>query len=110
MTTSRTAVRFSPVTFSIAFSVAYAVVFALNLPLFYYYPLHHDFSWGATALKGIGPPMAWYGLMASAAIIAVLCAVVIPERLLARPLRNFVWIFPCAAMLTCVYLLRHFFA
>ena len=102
--------RFAPAVFMVAFCFAYACVFAMNWPLFSYYPLHGQFTWGHHALQGMGPAMAWYGLMASAGIAAALVALIVPDRAIDRVLRNYLWLFPCAAMLTCVFLLRHFFA
>ena len=84
-------------------------MFFLDLPLFCYYPLHGDFNWGKAVLKGVGPAMAWYGMMANAALGALVLAVVIPDRLVERSLRNVVWLFPIAAMLVCAFLLRKFF-
>jgi hypothetical protein len=52
----------------------FAAHIALNRPLFLYYPLHGDLIWGQP-LTGIGPAMAWYGLMADAIIIATVLAV-----------------------------------
>ena len=101
--------RFSPAAFMIAFCGAYAVVFALNSPLFLYYPLHGNFTWGRV-LKGAGPSMAWYGIMAKAAIVAVVAAICIPDRWLDRVFRRYLWIFPVAAMGTCIFLLRRLFA
>jgi hypothetical protein len=102
--------RFSPVSFMIAFCCAYAAVFALNWPLFYYYPLHGDFSLGPKALQGIGPAMAWYGLMTSAGAIALLLSICIPDRAIEKLFRGgFLWFFPCAAMVACAFLLRHLF-
>jgi hypothetical protein len=101
--------KFSPATFVVAFCILYALVFFLDFPLFRYYPLHGDFNWGKTVLKGVGPAMAWYGLMANAAIGATVLAVVIPDRVLERGLRNYVWLFPVATMLVCAFLLRKFF-
>ncbi len=61
-------------------------------------------------MKGaVGPAMAWYGLMADAGIAALILALAIPDRLLDRALRNYLWLFPGGAMLVCVYLLRVFF-
>jgi hypothetical protein len=82
----------------------------MDRPLFRYYPLHGDFSWGQQALRGVGPAMAWYGLMANAGIAATVLAICIPDRATDRLLRNYLWLFPCAAMLVCVFLLRKLFA
>jgi hypothetical protein len=100
--------RFSPSVFAVAFCCAYIYVFAANEPLFLYYPLHGQFTWGHQLLKGSGPAMAWYGLMASAGIVSTVLALVIPERAIGR-LRGYLWLFPCAAMLASVFLLRKLF-
>jgi len=102
--------RFGRTSFMIAFCCTYAIVFALNSPLFLYYPLHGDFNWGGKVLKGAGPAMAWYGLMAKAAIVAVVPAICVADRVTGRLFRNYLWVFPVASMVTCIYLLRHFFA
>jgi hypothetical protein len=101
---------FSPAAFLIAFCGLYVLVFALNFPLFSYYPLHGNFNWGPAALKGVGPAMAWYGLMANAGIGASVIAVLVPDRAVQAVFRNYLWLFLVAGMLSCVFLLRHFFA
>ena len=105
-----TATRFSAATFTVAFCIAYVVVFAMNLPLFLYWPLHGDWTWGGAELQSAGPAMAWYGLMANAAVAAVLAAFIVPDALAVRLLGNRVWLFPVAAMGACLFLLRQFFA
>jgi hypothetical protein len=103
--------RFGPITFMVVFCCVYAVAFWMNKPLFLYYPQLGDFHWGPTPIKGaVGPSMAWYGLMADAGIAAIILAFLVPDQLLDRFLRNYLWLFPCGAMLVCVYLLRVFFA
>lgn len=102
--------RFAPATFSIAFCCAYVSAFAANLPLFLYYPLHGDWSFGPQIVKGIGPAMAWYGLMADAAAVAVVAGFCVPDRAVKRVFRQQLWLFPCCAIGACVFLLRHFFA
>ena len=101
--------RFAPAVFLAAFCCSYVLVFALDWPLFRYYPLKGRFNWGAANLPDIGPGMAWYGLLASAGLIATLAALLLPDRLLQRALSNRLWLFPVAAMLACVFLLRQFF-
>ncbi len=100
--------RFSPAAFAIGFCATYALVFGMNWPLFLYYPLHGNFIWGPHFTRGLGPAMAWYGIMADSGIVALLAGLLVPPRALER-LNGYLWLFPCAAMLTCVFLLRHFF-
>ncbi len=102
--------RFAPATFLVAFCCAYGLVFAMDWPLFRYYPLHGNFNWGAGTLKHAGPAMAWYGLMSSAGAVALLAALIVPDRVVYSALRNYLWVFPCGAMLTSLFLLRRFFA
>jgi len=100
----------SPAAFMIGFCCTYVFVFAKNWPLFLYYPLHREFSWGNQVTRGIGPAMAWYGLMADAGIVALLAAICAPARLFDSSFRNYLWIFPVGAMMVTIFLLRHFFA
>jgi hypothetical protein len=101
---------FAPATFSITFCCAYVGVFAMNWPLFLYYPLHGDWSFGPHVVKGIGPAMAWYGLMVDAGVVAVLTAFCVPDRAVKKAFRGYLWLFPCGAIGACVFLLRHFFS
>jgi hypothetical protein len=100
---------FNPVAFAAAFCCAYILLFAMNWPLFLYYPLHADFTLGPQILKGVGPAMAWYGLMAGAGIIGALVATIVPARVSDRVLRDYLWLFPGMAIIACMFLLRRFF-
>ena len=99
----------SPIAFTVAFSCTYAFTFAKNWPLFLYYPLHHDFSWGYQVTKGMGPAMAWYGLMADAGFVALMVSIRITPRLACTWSRNYLSIFPIGAMLVAAFLLRRLF-
>lgn len=101
--------KFAPTTFAVAYACAYVLVLAMHLPLFLYYPLNGQFVWGREEIGGVGPSMAWYGLMASAAIIGVLAALIVSDGLLNKVLRNYLWPLPVAAIVGCTYLMRHFF-
>lgn len=101
---------FSAAGYMIGFCCIYACVFALDWPLFRYYPLHGILSWGRQNLQGVGPAITWYGLMAYAGTGAALIALIVPDSLIDKGLRNFLWLFPCAAMVICVFLLRRLFA
>jgi len=102
--------RFAPAVFTTTFCCAYLGAFAANKPLFLYYPLHGDLTWGSHAAAGIGPAMAWYGIMADAFIVAVLLAICLRDRYVAGALRGYLWVCPCVVMVSCVFLLRKFFA
>jgi hypothetical protein len=98
--------RMHPAVFMVAYCVAYAFVFAKEWPLFRYYPLHGDFAWAPKTLSGVGPAMAWYGLMASAALIALIVTILVPQSFSERLSGSFLWVFPVGTMLVSVFLLR----
>jgi len=99
----------SPVAFSVAYCIVYIVVLSLDAPLFRYYPQAGRFHFGSGSVKGLGPAMAWYGLMAYAAIAGLLVGLVDRNETLAGLLRNRLWPFMFAALLACLYLMKHFF-
>jgi hypothetical protein len=102
--------RLSPVVFALVYCIAYTVVLAMDWPLFNYYPQTREFTWGwVPRLEHAGPSMTWYGLMATSAGVALICAALIRDRPVASALRNFLWLFPFAALLACVYMMRIFF-
>ena len=103
-------IGFAPATFSITFCCAYVGAFAMNWPLFLYYPLHGDWSFGPHVVKGIGPAMAWYGLMVDAGVVAVVTAFCVPDRTVQKTFGGYLWLVPCGAIGACVFLLRHFFS
>lgn len=102
--------RFSPIAFMVAYCVVYGLTLFKDFPMFRYFPLHGDFHWGAGKVPGIGPAMAWYGLMAYAALAGLVAGFVVPNSWLDRPLRNLTWVFPVATMLLSVFLMKKFFA
>lgn len=101
--------RFSPVVFGVVYCIAYVAVLSVDAALFKYYPQTQQFCWGWEHLEGVGPSMAWYGLMANAGIAASLFAVIVPGEKFAAIMRNKLWLFPFGAMLGCLYLMRIFF-
>lgn len=101
--------RFSPVVFGITYCIAYIAVLSKDAALFRYYPQTRQFSWGWAPLSDVGPGMAWYGLMASAAVAGIVLALILPHEKIALALRNRLWWFPLFAMVGCVYLMKQFF-
>lgn len=101
--------RFSPAAFMLAYCLAYVVAVAADLPAFRYYPLTGHLNWGPGAVKGAGPGMAWYGVMAEAGLAGLVAAVVLPDRWLQRPFWNVLWIIPVGALAALVFLMRIFF-
>jgi hypothetical protein len=99
---------FSPALFTATFCCVYIAAFFFDWPMFRYYPLHGDFSWGPGMLTEVGPAMSWYGYLSMAVAGGLIIAMIVPDRVLPRWL-GFLWLFPLSAMLICVLLLRRFF-
>jgi hypothetical protein len=105
-----TKLRGSPLVFSVIFCIAYVAAFFGELPLMRYYPVPQEWAWGPTDdVVRSGPMMAWYGLVASAALVAGLGAFILREQWIAGAFRNWLWVWPCAALAACIVLLRAFF-
>lgn len=103
--------RFNAIAFMMFWCLGYIASYWFNLPLFLYYPLQGEFASGLHPLAAAhGPGMAWYGFVMNAAIVATIAAVLLPDAWLARAFHGRLWLFPCAAMLTCLYLLRVWFS
>jgi hypothetical protein len=100
--------RVSPVVFAIVYCITYVIVLFMDTPLFKYYPETGEFSWGWERLEGVGPVMAWYGLMAYAGIAALIASLVIRDEKLVA-MKNMLWVFPLGAMTGCALLMKHFF-
>lgn len=102
--------RWSPAVFAALFCAAYVGAFAFDLPLVRYYPIPREWSLGASdTVVREGPVMAWYGLVASAALVAGGGAFFVRERWVRAICGNRLWLWPCAAVAACIVLLRAFF-
>lgn len=101
--------RFSPAVFMLAYCIVYVGAVATDLPAFRYYPLNGHLNWGPGKVTGIGPAMAWYGIMAEAGLVGALAALAVPDGLVRRALPRMLWLVPVAAMLGLAYLMRIFF-
>lgn len=95
------ATRVFPI-FSIAFAVIYALAIDFNWALFTYFPILRRFQLGAIAQTAdTGPPMYWYGWLATSAIGAAIVAalgLLLPAGAGAKPLRTLSWAVPLVAM------------
>jgi hypothetical protein len=96
--------------FSIVFIVAYAVALEYNLALFTYYPTVNKFHW-AVQSDLPGPPMFFYGWLATAAI----CAAIVSGIAALLPLRierwwpGLPWLAALGAMAFVAYINRVWF-
>jgi hypothetical protein len=65
---------------TLVFGIAYAIAVYVDVPLFRYYPLVQRWSLHDLATQSLGPAMSWYGWIATAAIPAVVLALLVPNR------------------------------
>jgi len=99
-------------TFAVVFGISVPVMYFLcewfNLPLFTFHPATNRVEfWWAPARSGEGPTMYWYGWTATAALGALMFALVaaqLPERWTRRLWSGWLWVIPALAMPGCVYL------
>lgn len=113
--TSAPAFRRFAFAYGTAFAALYAIALKLDLALFTVYPAQGVILWGthhsrdtvAPAMGFLAPAMYWYGWTATAALGALVVALVaaaVPERWSPRLSPGWLWAVPVFAMLACVYL------
>lgn len=89
--------------FSLMFGSVYTLAVIYNWPLFFYFPAVKQFSLHDLPLATFGPGMSWFGWIATAALAAILAAVIFPLILPKRwidqmPPRIF-WLVPLAMLI-----------
>ncbi|APG08616.1 MULTISPECIES: hypothetical protein [Bradyrhizobium] len=101
--------------FGTTFGFLYVVALAKDLALFTVFPslgivlagTHHSRDVADPAMGFLAPAMYWYGWAATAALGALIVALV-AASLPGRSVRNFwsgwVWVIPILSMIACVYL------
>jgi hypothetical protein len=96
--------------FAIGFALFYAPGYSftgntstVSWPLFTYFPAIEQWRWLlVTGNDNSGPPMWWYGWIASSVIVGLvfaLIALLLPERAIRNILVTLVWIVPICAFL-----------
>ncbi len=94
---------FSPRIFSLIFGCAYTLAVIYNLPLFYYFPAVKHFSLHDLPLETFGPGMSWFGWIATAALAAILAAVmfplILPKRWIDQMPSGVFWLVPLAMLI-----------
>ena len=94
--------------FSAAASVIYTLAYYFDWSLFQYYVAEGRFHF-LRLPESAGPPILWYGWLATATLAGLAAAFVVPRRLLAWLPADLVWLVPFAAVLAAVmYELRWF--
>jgi hypothetical protein len=84
----------SPRVFTLAFGLTYAAAVAFHYPLFIYYPQADRFSVTDLRDPSLGPEMFYYGWIATAAIVGLVLALVVPKRVADRLPPKLLWLVP----------------
>ena len=114
MTSSAPFRRFA-FTFGTTFGVCYVVALAKDFALFTVFPslgivlagTHHSRDVADPAMGFLAPAMYWYGWAATAALGALIVALVaasFAERLARYVWQGWVWVIPVLSMIACIYL------
>ena len=94
--------------FSLAATLAYTLAYYFDWSLFQYYVAEGRFHI-APLPESAGPPILWYGWLATAALAGAAIALITPRRLIARFLPDSVWLVGFLALFAALmYELRWF--
>ena len=96
--------------FAMVFAVSYALCFYYNWPMFAYYPQVNEFHLSVDLQNQLGPPILWYGWLATAGLVSAVVAVVVPRQVASRLWPGLAWAVPGAVILAIlIYEKRWFF-
>jgi hypothetical protein len=87
--------------FSLTACTAYTLAYYFDWPLFQYYVAENRFHFSVQP-ESSGPPILWYGWLATAALAGTACASVLPQRLVSRLLPDLVWLIGCVLIVAAL--------
>jgi hypothetical protein len=95
--------------FSVVASVLYTLSYYFDWSLFQYYVAEGRFHFSLPS-QSAGPPILWYGWLATASLGGIAAAIAVPRRLMTRLLLpDLAWLIPVATLIAAVmYELRWF--
>jgi hypothetical protein len=95
--------------FSITFAVVYTLCFYYNWPLFAYYPQVNEVHLSGGLIDTAGPPILWYGWLASAALISAAAAMIVPPGVSNRLWHGWAWIIPAGVVVAILIYEKRWF-
>jgi hypothetical protein len=94
--------------FSLAACVAYTLAYYFEWSLFQYYFVDNDIA-GFWERGASGPPILWYGWLATAVLAGAVASVAIPKRWLERWLPDLLWLVPLVLIFAALMYERRWF-
>ncbi len=95
--------------FSIVFGVVYSLCFYYNWALFAYYPQVNEVHVSSLLVEALGPPILWYGWMATAALASAAAAFAVPRGMSDRLWDGWAWIIPGALVVVILIYEKRWF-
>jgi hypothetical protein len=94
--------------FSLVFALAYSLSYTFDWSLFQYYPLVGEIH-RMPQPPAAGTPMMWYGWIATAALLALTAALLVPARWSEQLPAGWTWLVTTAALVYVLIYERHWF-
>ena len=94
--------------FSIAAGIAYTLAYYFDWSLFRYYIMENRFHLTEQP-DAAGPPILWYGWLATAVLAGIVAAAIVPPRLAARLPADLLWLMPVVLMVAALMYEKRWF-
>jgi hypothetical protein len=95
-------------TFSLVGCIAYTLAYYFEWSLFQYYFVDNSIG-GFWEREALGPPILWYGWLATAVLAGGVAAAAIPNRWLGRLLPDLLWLVPLMLIFAALMYERRWF-
>ena len=94
--------------FSMVFGVVYTLAFYFSWALFKYFPLVRQFHLEDQG-KEAGPPISWYGWLATSLVVALPIALIIPRKWGDRLSPAWAWVVPLLLIISVLIYEKRWF-
>ena len=94
--------------FSLVASLTYTLAYYFDWSLFQYYLAVNRFHFSPQGAEA-GPPILWYGWLATACLAGALAALIVPKRLAARLSPDLLWLVPAVLIVAALMYEKRWF-